>query len=46
MPAVGYVLEPRPTNAFEDEDDDEDDYESVRAVNREPPTLHPSFSTC
>jgi len=23
MPAVGYVLEPRPTNAVENEDDDE-----------------------
>jgi len=23
MPAVGYVLEPRPTNTFEDEDEDE-----------------------
>ena len=25
MPAAGYVLEPRPTNAVENEDDDEDE---------------------
>jgi hypothetical protein len=27
MLAVGYALEPRPTNAIEDEDDDEYDYD-------------------
>jgi hypothetical protein len=27
MRAVGYALEPRPTNAVEDEDDDEDEYD-------------------
>jgi hypothetical protein len=31
-----YVSEPRPTNAFEDENDDEDENEVLRAANRKP----------
>jgi hypothetical protein len=29
MLAVGYILEPRPTNAVEDDDEYEDDWDTV-----------------
>ena len=34
MPAVGHALEPRPTKAFEDEDDDEYEDEIVLRTKR------------
>jgi hypothetical protein len=37
IPAVGYVLEPRPTNDFEDEDDDE--YEDEQRIECANPSL-------
>ena len=41
MPAAGYVLEPRPTNAVEDDDEDEDD--CVQTPNAKRQTLPQSF---
>ena len=42
VPAVGYVLEPRPTNDLEDEDDEYED-DSRRTPNAK---RYPSLSTC
>jgi hypothetical protein len=33
MPAAYHILEPRPTNSFEDEDDDEYENEYVQTPN-------------
>jgi hypothetical protein len=45
MPAACYVLEPRPTNAVEDDDDDEDEYDwrERRTPNPERRTLPQPF---
>jgi hypothetical protein len=44
IPAVCRVLEPRPTNAVEDEDDDEYEHDRRRTPNAEPQTLPQPFN--